>query len=237
MKAVFAIAAREVRTNFVTPLAYVICGGFLVCSGLFFLQSLSTYNKILAQSAMLPDANPNFNQLVVEPFYQASQVILVFLLPLLTMRTLAQERERGTFELLSTSPVTVSDIVLGKFLGMGAVVLTMLSISFVFPLSLIVFADPEVPPILVGFLGISLFACSYLAVGIAVSAFSRDQTLAGIIGLVVMLLLFVISMGAEGLSGWSRDVVLYFATVGTKSTIPILVMVMENLQLQNITHK
>lgn len=213
MRAVFTIAAREVRSNFVTPLAYAICGGFLICSGLFFVQNLATFNKAVAQTALFPGARPNFNQFVIEPFYQAAEVILVFLLPLMTMRGFALERERGTFELLVTSPLSVSEIVFGKFLGICTIVVIMLGISFVFPLSLIIFADPEVAPTLVGFMGLILFSFSYVAVGLAVSALTKDQTLAGVLGLVVMLLLFVISMGAESLQGWKREVMLYLSPV------------------------
>ena len=211
MRGLLTIAGKELRSSFVTPTAYVVIAGFLLVSGFFFFTLLNQYNTFLHQAALLPNIEPNLNEWVIHPYYQTIQIVLLFLIPILTMRSLAEEKQRGTFELLATSPLSVGDIVFGKFLGVAGVTVLMLGISFIFPGMLIVVADPEVAPIWVGFLGMVLFALSYVSLGIAVSAFTRSQTIAGVVSLVVMLLFFVIDAPASRIEGPVADVLSYLA--------------------------
>ncbi|MCB0359295.1 MAG: ABC transporter permease subunit, partial [Bdellovibrionales bacterium] len=148
---------------------------------------------------MVPDVHPSLNEWVITPFFQTLQIILLFLLPILTMRSLAEERQNGTYELLLTSPLSPAEIVLGKFLGVGAVVLLMLLASFVFPFVLMLVSDPEVWPVFVGLAGLTLFSLAFSALGIAVSAFTRSQAVAGVVSLVLFLLFFFIGAPAERL--------------------------------------
>lgn len=211
MRNIIAIAGRELRASFVTPLAYVIIASFLIVSGFFFFSRLQWFNTILQQAALMPDVSPNLNQEVIVPLYQTLEIILIFLVPVLTMRALAEERQTGTFELLATSPISVNEIVIGKFLGLGSVVVIMLSLVFVYPLAVILFADPEVPPIVIGFAGILMFSLSFVAIGIAVSACTRSQTVAGVISLVSCLLLYVINIPAPKLGEAAEAVLNYIA--------------------------
>ena len=211
MKTILAIARKEVQTALVTPLAYVIIAGFLVVAGFFFFTLLQQYNAILAQAALYPDVKPNLNEWVVIPFYQTLQIVLVFLLPIICMRSLAEEKQRGTFELLATSPLTMPQIVFGKFIGLCHVVFIMLGFSFVFPLLLIITLGPEWLPILIGFLGLCLFAFSFVALGVAVSSCTKSQAVSGVIGLVVFLLFYVINAPAARLEGKLAEILNYAA--------------------------
>ncbi|MFN8390364.1 MAG: ABC transporter permease subunit [Bdellovibrionota bacterium] len=192
MRNILAIAARDIRSSFVTPIAYVVFAGFLLLSGFFFFTLLQQFNPMSEQAAMMRDMTPNLNEWVVGPYFQTMEVVLIFLVPLLTMRSIAEEKHNGTFEMLMTSPVSVGQIVLGKAFAVGFVSFVMLLLSFVFPAVLIAFADPEVPPILIGFLGLLLFTWAFAAIGLAVSAFTRSQTVAGVVSLVVLLIFYVI---------------------------------------------
>jgi ABC-2 type transport system permease protein len=140
-------------------------------------------------------------------------VILVFLVPLLTMRIVAEDKRRGTFELLLTSPVSVFDIVIGKFLSLAVIIFAMLSISFIFPLLLIVYGAPEVPPILSGFVGVLLCTLGFASIGMAVSSFTENQIVAGVSSMVTLLLLYVIQAPAESLDGTVADVLRYLSPV------------------------
>lgn len=194
MKNIMAIARREFSSSFLTPLAYVVISGFLLLSGFFFFGLVQQFNAILMRAAMMPNISPNLNEWVIAPFFQTLEIILVFLIPILTMRAVAEERRSGTFELLMTSPVSVSELIVGKFLGVSSVVLVMLLLSFIFPLALILVADPEIMPVLVGFLGILLLAMSFTAIGVSLSAMTKSQTVAGVLSLVVLLIFYVIDM-------------------------------------------
>ncbi|MCB0323571.1 MAG: ABC transporter permease subunit [Bdellovibrionales bacterium] len=211
MRAVLVLAGKEVRSAFVTPLAYIVCAGFLLLSGFFFFTLLQGFNSHLSQAALLRDDCPNLNQWVVLPFLHALELTLLFLVPILTMRSVAEEKQQGTFELLVTSPITPLQIVLGKFLGVVSVAAVMLLFAFVFPLVLIVFSDPEIWPIFSGFLALALYTSAFLALGLAVSACTRSQTIAGVVTLVLLLVFYIIHAPAPKLGGRLAEVLNYLS--------------------------
>lgn len=192
LRNVFTIAARDIRASFVTPVAYAAIAGFMFLSGFFFFALLYQFNAALDQAALVPTVNPNLNEYVVAPFYYTLQIVLVFLTPILTMRSIAEEKRNGTFELLLTSPIEIGEIVLGKFLALTVLCGVLLLSAFLYPLLLIKLADPEVMPVLIGFLGLFLFTLSFASIGLAVSAMTNSQTVAGLVSIVLLLVLYTI---------------------------------------------
>jgi ABC-2 type transport system permease protein len=217
MRNVIAICKRELLSFFVSPIAYFVITGFALLIGFFFFNYLAFFARMYEMSQMMAFRGgaelPNLNQVVVEGLFQTMVVILVFLIPLLTMRIIAEEKRRGTFELLITSPVKVSEVVLGKFLSLAVVIVTMLTISFIFPLLLMVYGNPEVPPIISGFCGVVLCALGFASIGMAVSSFTENQIVAGVSSMVVLLLLYVIQAPAESLGGTSAEVLRYLSPI------------------------
>ena len=214
MSTVINIAKKEIKSSFVTPLAYIVIAGFMLVGGFFFFSLLQQFNSILAQASMMPQLTPNLNEWVVAPYYQTLEIILLFLIPVLTMRTIAEERKNGTFEMLITSPISVSQIVWGKFLGLSVVILLMLAMSFFFCVILMTFADPEIYPIFVGFLGVVLFALAISALGVGISSFTQSQTVAGVVSLVLLLIFYVIDAPAAKLGGPVGSLLQYIAPTG-----------------------
>jgi ABC-2 type transport system permease protein len=217
MRNILAICKRELLSFFVSPIAYFVITGFALLVGFFFFNYLAFFAREFEMSQMMAFRGrgelPNLNQLVVEGLFQTMVVILVFLIPLLTMRIIAEEKRRGTFELLITSPVSVTELVLGKFLSLAVVIVVMLGISFVFPLLLMVYGNPEVPPIISGFFGVVLCALGFASIGMAVSSFTENQIVAGVSSMVVLLLLYVIQAPAESLGGTSAEVLRYLSPI------------------------
>lgn len=217
MRNVVAICKRELLSFFVSPVAYFVITGFALLVGFFFFNYLAFFARMYEMSQMMAFRGggqlPNLNQTVVEGLFQTMVVILVFLVPLLTMRIVAEEKRRGTFELLITSPVSVREIVLGKFLSLAVVLVAMLLISAIFPALLIVYGAPEVPPILSGFLGVVLCALGFASIGMAVSSFTENQIVAGVSSMVVLLLLYVIQAPAESLGGTAAEVLRYLSPI------------------------
>lgn len=205
------IAARDIRSTFVTPLAYIVIAGFTLLSAFFFFTLLQQYNGFVHQAMTLPNLHPNLNEWVVYPYYQTLEIVLIFLIPVLTMRSIAEEKRMGSFELLATSPLTIADIVWGKAIGIAVVLIAMLSCSFVFPLVLVQFADPEVPPILIGFCGLLLFAFAFASIGLAISASTKSQTIAGVVSFVVLLIFYVIDAPASHFDGLVAQVLSYLS--------------------------
>ncbi len=198
-------------STFVTPIAYVVIAGFLILSGFFFFSAVAEYNGYLFQTAAMPENAPNLNEFVVYPFYRTLEVILIFLIPVLTMRSFAEEKAHGTFELLVTSPLKVGEIVWGKFLGLGVVIIVMLLLSFIYPLVLMLVMDPEVMPLFIGLLGMILFALSFLSIGIACSAFTKSQTIAAVMGIILLLLFYVVDAPAGKVNETVARVLSYLA--------------------------
>ncbi len=212
MRNILAIWRRELLSFFVSPVAYFVITGFVLLGAYFYFTILFYFNVMLARYNAMPYAfgqmSPNLNQLVVEPYFKTLIVILVFLIPLLTMRVIAEEKKSGTFELLVTSPVTVRQIVLGKFLGLATVVVAMMLLVFALPALLFVYGEPgpEPYPVFSGLLGLTLIGISFAAIGMAVSSFTENQIVAGISSMVVLLLLYVVHSPAESLDGVAKQV-------------------------------
>lgn len=215
MRNILTIAKREILSFFISPVAYFVITGFLLLAGYFFFNFLAIYNEVLRRYAMMPYRDtmniPNLNQWVVEGFFQTLLIILVFFIPLLTMRTIAEEKKRGTFELLITSPLSVKEIVLGKFVGVALVIVIMMGCTFGFPLLLYVFGNPEFWPIVSGLLAVVLCSLAFASIGMAVSSFTENQIVAGVSSMVVLLLLYVIHAPAESLGGSAADVLNYLS--------------------------
>ena len=194
MRNVATIALREAQSHFLTPTAYAAVSGFMVLSGFFFFSLLERFNGALQRAALMADVHPNLNEWVIAPYYLTLEIILVFLIPILAVRTVTEDKRSGMFELLFTSPLHVSDIVLGKFIGLALIVMLMICSSALFPLILIRYADPEAAPILVGLLGMMLFGLGMAALALGISSFCRSGTVAGIAGLVVCLVFYLLDV-------------------------------------------
>lgn len=216
MKNIWAICKRELLAFFTSPIAYFVITGFTLLIGFFFFNYLSYFARVQDMSAMIAlrggDA-PNLNQFVIEGVFQTMVVILVFLIPLLTMRTIAEEKRKGTFELLITSPVSIREIVLGKFLSIAIVLVAMITTTLLFPALLVKYGNPEVAPIFSGFIGVVLCALGFASIGMAVSSFTENQVVAGVASMVTLLLLYVIQAPAESMSGTAADFLRYLSPI------------------------
>jgi len=198
---VLTIAGRELRSYFVSPIAYVVLTGFLLLGGWFFFNLLARFNMLL--TIYSAQQNPqilqrlNLNEFVIAPLLHNLSVVLVILVPVITMRTLAEEKKSGTYELLLTSPLRISEIVIGKFLGSFVFVLLMVALTGVYPLVLFVYGNPEVGVVLGGYLGLTLLATAFVAVGLLTSALTENQIIAAVSCLVSLLLLYIIAWPAD----------------------------------------
>lgn len=191
---IWALMSKELLSQLVTPLLYVVLAAFTVLVGFFFFINLQHFNAQQQQLALLPNMASNLNESVVQPYWQTIEILLLFVIPVLAARSFPEEKQRGTFELLMTSPLSLGEIVLGKFFGFSLLLLLILGVALLFPVVLLLLADPEAAPIFVGFFGLSLFALGLLAINISLATLLRNQTLASFIGMVISLFLFFIEV-------------------------------------------
>ncbi|MFQ5664980.1 MAG: ABC transporter permease subunit [Candidatus Binatia bacterium] len=201
MRNALAIAGKELRSYFVSPIAYVVLTGFLLLGGWFFFNLLARFNFLLSiYSAMRnpqAQAHLNLNEFVIAPLLHNLSVVLVILVPVITMRSFAEEKRSGTYELLMTSPLSIPEIVAGKFLGSFAFLLVMIALTGIYPLLLLMYGNPEVGIITAGYLGLLLLGTAFVTVGLLTSSFTENQIIAAVSCLVVLLLFYVIAWPAD----------------------------------------
>ena len=194
MRNIMAIAERELRAYFSSPIAYVVIGFFALLYGYFFYALLEYFMRQSMQMGMAgPGQTMNINQMLIGPVLVNSTVIFLFLFPLITMRTYSEEKRSGTIELLLTSPITDFEIIMGKFIGAMLLYLAMLAVTLIHMGVLFYFGNPEWKPILTGYLGMILMGGCFLSLGLFISSLSKNQIVAGVATFAVFLMLWVIN--------------------------------------------
>lgn len=194
---VLAIAQKELKSYFASPIAYIIIGFFALVFGWFYFVSITYFMQASMQMGMQGPGQINVNAMAIRPLLQNIGVVALFLLPLISMRTYSEEKRSGTIELLLTSPLTDAQIVLGKFLGAVALYTLMLAITWIHIGVLFIYGNPELKPILSGYLGLLLMGASFLSVGLLISSLTRNQIVAGAATFAVLLLLWTVNWMAD----------------------------------------
>jgi ABC-2 type transport system permease protein len=196
MSNIVAIARKELRSYFASPIAWVILALFAAVFGVFF--NLFLWGFLRASLGQFgAGQSVNVNLYMIRPLLQNTSVIVLFVLPMVTMRTYAEEKRSGTIELLLTSPVTDFQIIMGKFLGALGLYAAMLLVTLVGVALLFAFGSPEWRPIASAYLGLLLLGACFISVGLLVSSLTRNQIVAGVATFVVFLTLWII--------GWLGD--------------------------------
>jgi gliding motility-associated transport system permease protein len=191
-----AIAQKELRSYFSSPMAYIVIGFFLLPFGVFFFLYLQSFVRQSLQSAQFGGAM-NINQQVIRYVLQNASVIILFIMPMITMRTYSEEKRSGTIELLLTSPVSDLEIILGKFFGALGLYLAMLAVTLLYMAILFVYGNPEWRPLVAAYLGLLLMGGAFVSIGLLISSTTNNQIVAGVVTFVVFLLLWII--------GWFAD--------------------------------
>ena len=219
MRHVTNVAGRELRSLFVSPVAYAVMSLFAALAGFFFILSTAAFNDWILRLQQFQAFDQlqqiNLNDHLISQFYQSMTTVLLFLIPGVTMGFFAAEKTNGTQELLLTSPLTIWDIVLGKFLAGAIFIAILATIVGVFPLLLFVYGDPEWGKTLTGLLGVLLVGWVYVSIGIFASSLTRSQMIAFLLTFVLLLILMILpAVAGLGVTGSSTagDVLRWLST-------------------------
>src|ERR1044071_4635914 len=194
MTNILAIAHKELKAYFASPIGYIVIAVFALLMGFFFDAILEIYLQQSLQMGGLGGApQMNVNEQVVRPLLLNGSVMVLFVLPMITMSTYSEEKRSGTIELLLTSPLTDFQIVMGKFLGAMTLYAAMLAVTVIHMGVLFVFGKPEWLPIVTGYLGMLLMGGCFISVGLLISSMTKNQIVAGMITFAVFLLLWVVN--------------------------------------------
>jgi ABC-2 type transport system permease protein len=209
VRSLWAIYRREMQHYFVSPIAYVVGGVFLGVAG-FFFNGILTFMMREAmqmgfQAAQMGGAAPPLNVpgMVVQNFFAVLGSLTLFLVPMLTMGVYAEEKKRGTIELLMTSPIGDWSIVLGKFFATLSVFAMLLVPTLAYQAFLFHFSDPA-PTwkiLLAGYAGVLLLAGALISLGEFLSSLTENQIVAAVLTFGVFLILWVLDLGAQSTSG------------------------------------
>lgn len=210
MNNILAIAHKELKSYFSTPIAYIVIGFFALLFGYFFYAMLIIFNQQSLQFGG-QGGNVDINQQLIRPLFLNASVILLFVLPLITMRTYSEEKRSGTIELLLTSPVTDVEIIVGKFLGAMTLYAAMLAVTVIHVGLLFSYGNPEWKVVVTGYIGLLLMGGCFISVGLLISSMTKNQIVSGMVTFAVFLLLWVINWIASFTGPTTQSVLNYLS--------------------------
>jgi ABC-2 type transport system permease protein len=213
MNNIWALVKKEIRAYFSSPIAYVVIFSFLLLAGFFFYSLVMWFNAQAMQMAQNPyyAQQININEMVFSPLFGNMSIVLIFVIPLLTMRLLAEEKKNGTDELLYTSPLSVGQIVLGKYFAALVMLAVLLGMTALLSIFAFAFGNPEVAPWLTGYLGLFLMGATFIAIGLFFSSLTENQIVAAVLTLLTLLLFFLLNWVSSLGNGAWRSVVSYLS--------------------------
>ena len=196
MRNILAIAQKELKSYFSGPIAYIAIGLWALLYGYFFVAILQFFVRQSMQMSQMGMQGPqtmNVNQQLIRPLLQNVTIMILFVMPMVTMRTYSEEKRSGTIELLLTAPLTDFQIIMGKFIGAMALYAVMLAVTTIHIALLFIYGHPEVKPILTAYLGLFLLGGCFISMGLLISSLTKNQIVAGMVTFAVFLLLWIIT--------------------------------------------
>jgi ABC-2 type transport system permease protein len=194
-RSALTIAGREARALLASSVAHVTAALLLALFGLFFVSELS-----------------GLTEARLDGWFESSGVLLLLLAPVLAMRSLAEERRSGSIDVLLAGPVSDTDLVVGKFLGLAAVYAAILLATAPVVVLVSLWGDPDPGPVLTGYAGLLLLGLASLAVALLASALSPHQAVAAVTGFVVLLVLWLLAGISRSFAGSAGDLLLQLGT-------------------------
>ncbi len=206
MKFICHIATHELRRLLKSPLAWIMFAVVQFSLAIFFLLILSKFIDPAAASLF---ANYGVTEIVVVGLLQIAGIILLLITPFITMHTFSEERQTGSIKLLLSSPVSITELVLGKFLGVICYLFLLLMLIYLMPLSLLMGTELDLLQLLSGFLGLVLLTGSFAAIGLFVSSTTSQSAVAAISTFGVLFVLWIMNMAGNTGSEVFREILSY----------------------------
>ena len=188
---IITIAARELRSLFLSPLAWAILAVVQLILAYIFLVSVDQFLEVQPRLVGMTDA-PGVTDIIAAPLFGTAAVVLLLVAPLLTMRLVSEEHRNRTLSLLLSAPVSMTEIILGKYLGILLFLLVMLGMLALMPLSLLVGGSLDLGKLSAGLLGLGLLLAAFAAAGLFMSTLTTQPTVAAISTFGLLLLLWII---------------------------------------------
>lgn len=209
MNMIFTIAQRELKTLFLSPLAWSILAVLQFLLAFLFLTQVETFNTFQANLAGI-DNGPGLTDFVVIPLFGNAAIILLLVTPLLTMRLICEERRNKTLSLLLSAPISAREIILGKYFGILGLLLFIVVLICIMPLSLLSGGELDFGKLFCSILALSLMVASFASLGLYMSCIASHPTVAAITSFGLLMLLWILDWTA-GLKGQSSAIFEYLS--------------------------
>lgn len=197
---ILIIARQELRRLFLSPLAWTILGVVQFVLAWMFLQSVNNYLEVQSQLLGM-GGEYGITELVVMPLLGNAAVVLLLITPLVSMRLVTEERRNKTLPLLFSAPLSMTEIVLGKYLGLVAFLALQLLLVALMPLSLLLGGGLDLGMFASGLLGLLLLIGAFAAVGLFLSTLTQHQTIAAVGTFGVLLFFWLLDWARTGPDG------------------------------------
>ena len=201
---IFSIASREFRNLFLSPLAWVILAVVQFILAWFFFTSIEVFFNLQDELAAMNNP-PGVTDLVISPLFQTTGIVLLMVLPLLTMRLISEERRSHTLSLLQSAPISITEIVIGKYLGLLMFIVVMITLISLMPVSLYLGTSPDTGKLIAGLSGLGLLLAAFSAAGIYMSSLTDNPMVAAISSFGLLLLLWIINSSAASTAAAGSD--------------------------------
>lgn len=195
MNNIRVIAWRELKTLFLSPVAWSVLAIVQLIFAFLFLSQIETFNLLQPKLATIEHA-PGLTDIVVIPLFGNAGLILMLVTPLLTMRTVSEERRNKTLALLLSAPVTSAEIVLGKYLSVTTLLLIIVALTAIMPLSLLIGGTLDIGKFAANVMALSMLVLAFASVGVFMSCLAGTPTLAAMGSFGVLLLLWIVDWSA-----------------------------------------
>jgi ABC-2 type transport system permease protein len=216
MSNILAIAHKEFKSYFASPIGYVLVGFWALLYGWFFMSILFVFVQESMRASQMPGAPQqalNINQHMIRNLLYNMTILVLFVMPGVTMRTYAEEKRAGTIELLLTSPVTDFQIIIGKFLGAMALYGIMLAVTLIHIGILFIYGDPEWKPLIAAYVGLLLLGGCFISLGLFISSLTKNQVVAFMATFAAFLFLWIINWVGSFVGPTVSSIVAYLSIV------------------------
>ncbi len=206
---IFTIASRELKTLFLSPLAWSILAVLQLILAYLFLTQVETFTSFQAQLATINNA-PGMTEVIVQPLFGNASIILLLVTPLLTMRLVCEERRNKTLSLLLSAPISGAEIILGKFLGIFAMLAVVVILVSLMPLSLLIGGELDIGKFVCNIFALLLLVSAFASLGLYMSCIASHPTIAAICSFGLLLLLWVLDW-TVGLNSQGSEIFQYLS--------------------------
>lgn len=213
MSAIWAIASTEFRRMFVSPLAWSVLAVVQFILAWVFLLGLNEYLSLIQPQVAAMEDPPGISDLVISALYLWAGILMLAVMPLMTMRQFAEERQNQTLTLLTSSPLSNTQIVLGKYVSLLLFIVLMIALLTLMPLSLVVGTALDWGKLATAVIGLFLLLASFAAAGLFLSALARQPVIAAVSSFGLLLFLMVLYLSGNSQATGS-EVFIYLSHFG-----------------------